>query len=110
MHSQVQRSSCHLASVYNCRLDFELQPLVMSQNLPSAIKSSFSLNSDVHSHYTSQASNFDVPYTRTSLAHKTIKHEGPILWNMLNQHLRVSKNIFICNHDFKSDTLDSYCG
>ena len=43
-------------------------------NLPSAIKSMFTLNSDVHSHFTRQASNFHIPYTRTSLAHKTVKH------------------------------------
>ena len=78
-------------------------------NLPSAIKSMFTLNSDVHSHFTHQASNFHILYTRTSLAHKTIKHKRPTLWNMLNEQLKASKTIYNFKHVFKSVTLEFYC-
>ena len=78
------------------------------KNLPPAIKSICSLNSVVHSHFTRQASNFYIPDTRTLLAHKTIKHEGPMLWNVTNEHPRVFKILFIFNHVFKSGTMETY--
>ena len=73
--------------------------------LPAAIKSIFLLNSVVHSHFTRQASNYHISYTRTSLAHKTIKHEGPMLWNMLKEQLKASKSVFIFKRVFKTEIL-----
>ena len=65
-----------------------------SNNLPYSIKSIFFRNCEIHSYFTRQASNFHIPYTRTSFAHKTVKHEGPMLWNSFTGKLKSSKNIY----------------
>ena len=97
-----------ILKIYRIQLGSLMYQLTCN-NLPSAIKSMFTLNSDVHSHFTRQASNFHIPYTHTSLDHKTITYEGPMLWNMFNKQLKASKTISNFKHVFKSVTLESYC-
>lgn len=77
--------------------------------LPSSINSIFTHNHEIHSHFTRQASNLHIPYTRTSLAYKTVKLEGPKLWNSLNSQLKASKSLSVFKRKFKCTLLNSYC-
>lgn len=78
-------------------------------SLPSSIKSIFTPNCEIHSYFTRQAVHLHIPYTRTSLAYKTIKYEGPKLWNSLNGQLQASKNLFVFKRLFKTTLINSYC-
>lgn len=66
--------------------------------LPSSINSIFTQNHEIHSHF-----------TRTSLAYKTVKLEGPKLWNSLNSQLKASKSLSVFKRKFKCTLLNSYC-
>ena len=76
--------------------------------LPSSINSIFTRNFDIHSYFTRQALHFHLPLTRTSFAQKTIKYEGPKLWNSLNESLRSSANLLTFKRVYKSILLNVY--
>ena len=76
--------------------------------LPSSINSIFTRNFDIHSYFTRQALHFHLPLTRTSFAQKTIKYEGPKLWNSLNESLRSSTNLLTFKRVYKSILLNVY--
>ena len=80
-----------------------------SGTLPSAINAIFIRNFNVHAHFTRQVTHFHLPFIRTSLTKKTIKYEGPRLWNSLTDHLRQSKNLLTFKRNFKSTLLNNYC-
>ena len=61
--------------------------------LPDLFCDMFRMNSTVHSYYTRQASNIHLINPRTVLAHKSIRHRGPDVWNALPQSLREWKKI-----------------
>ena len=56
--------------------------------LPDSFSSMFQSNNAVHSYSTRQASNIHLVNPRSSLAHKSIRHSGPDVWNSLPQHDR----------------------
>ena len=76
--------------------------------LPFSIRSIFVQNTDIHSHYTRQATNYHIPSIRTSFAHKTIKFEGPKLWNSLGDSLKRSGNFSTFKNKYKSILLGKY--
>ena len=76
--------------------------------LPFSIRSIFVQNTDIHSHYTRQATNYHIPSIRTSFAHKTIKFEGPKLWNSLGDSLKRSGNLSTFKNKYKSILLGKY--
>ena len=57
----------------------------------------FQSNNAVHSYSTRQASNIHLVNPRTTLAHKSIRHSGPDVWNSLPQHVRTLQT----PHSFK---------
>ena len=56
--------------------------------LPDSFSSMFQSNNAVHSYSTRQASNIHLVNPRSTLAHKSIRHSGPDVWNSLPQHVR----------------------
>ena len=66
--------------------------------LPDSFSSMFKANNAVHSYSTRQASNIHLVNPRSTLAHKSIRHSGPDVWNSLPQHVRNLQT----KHSFKN--------
>ena len=61
--------------------------------LPMPLSSMFQSNSDVHSYSTRQALDVHLENPRTSLAHKSVRHRGPDVWNSLPQDVRCKNKL-----------------
>ena len=61
--------------------------------LPMPLSSIFQPNSAVHSYSTRQASDVHLENPRTALAHKSIRHRGPDVWNSLPQDVRCKEKL-----------------
>ena len=65
--------------------------------LPESFSSMFQINAKVHSHFTRQVSHIHLNNPLTALAHKSIRHSGPDIWNSLPQRVRDLQKM----HSFK---------
>ena len=61
--------------------------------LPTSLLKCFSLNCNIHSYATRNAANFHMPKVRTSLLHKSIIYQGPVVWNSIPDEIRNSKSL-----------------
>ena len=61
--------------------------------LPMPLSSMFQPNNAVHSYSTRQALNVHLENPRTTLAHKSIRHRGPDVWNSLPQDVRCKEKL-----------------
>ena len=59
-----------------------------SNLLPISFSSMFRRNNDVHTYPTRQAANIHLCNPRTALAHKSVRHNGPDVWNSLSTDTR----------------------
>ena len=61
-----------------------------SFKLPSIFNSYFTHTSSIH-HYATRGfiSDFAMPSTRTKIRQKSIKYQGPFVWNKLAYHLKL---------------------
>ena len=79
-----------------------------NNNLPNFINSMFIRNDQIHHHFTRQCSEFHRSYSRTKLSSKTVKHEGPKLWNTLDSSLKNTANLSLFKRKFKAFLLNKY--
>ena len=78
------------------------------QLLPNSLLEYFTLNCNIHSYLTRNATKFHLPKVRTSLYYKSIFYQGPLIWNSIpddictavsfNVFKRKLKNYFIRNY------------
>ena len=61
--------------------------------LPIPLSSMFQPNSAVHSYATRQALDVHLENPHTALAHKSIRHRGPDVWNSLPQDVRCKRKL-----------------
>ena len=74
--------------------------------IPYSLATIFSRNINVHSYSTRQASHYHIPFTH--LAQKSIKYDGPKLWNSLNTPLTDHNNLNSFKYNFKRYILNNY--
>ena len=56
--------------------------------LPPSFQNFFTYNSNIHSYPTRRSTDFHLNNPRTLLAHKTIRHHGPDIWNSFPDTLK----------------------
>ena len=61
--------------------------------IPTIISSKFCLNSEIHAHNTRQSSTFHIPLIRTSVSKNTVLFKGPLVWNALPPHVKISPTL-----------------
>ena len=77
--------------------------------LPDSFSSMFQSNNAVHSYSTRQASNIHLVNPRTTLAHKSIRHSGPDVWNSLPQHVRTLQTPLSFKRAIKRILISKMC-
>ena len=77
-------------------------------SLPFSLNSLFTRNLDFHTYNTRQAKHLHLPPIRTSLAKKSIKFEGPTLWNALPKHLKSAMNLSVFKRNYRRILLNNY--
>ena len=60
---------------------------------PKCMKEYFSINSDIHSYNTRQASLYHVPNYRNDKCQVSIKYQGPTIWNNIPEDIRNSSSL-----------------
>jgi len=75
--------------------------------LPESFKDFFTLNSDIHSYPTRNSQNFHLVNPRLLIAHTSIRHHGPDLWNTLPDNITSCHNLFAFKARIKKTTAIS---
>ena len=76
--------------------------------LPESFKDFFTLNSDIHSYPTRNSQNFHLVNPRLLIAHTSIRHHGPDLWNTLPDNITSCQNLFAFKAIIKKRLLSVY--
>ena len=76
--------------------------------LPTSLLKYFSLNCNIHSYATRNAANFHMPKVRTSLLHKSIIYQGPVVWNSIPDEIRNSKSLNLFKIKLKNYFIQIY--
>ena len=76
--------------------------------LPASFHDFFTLNSAIHSYPTRNSPNYHLVNPRLLLAHKSIRHHGPDLWNALPDSIKSCKNLFAFKAQMKKRLLSKY--
>ena len=80
-----------------------------SQNqLPSLFRNIYNLNSNIHTYPTRRSSDYHLENPKIILAQKSIRHNGPDIWNTLPTHLRQCSSLFSFKALFKKELLSKY--
>ena len=66
--------------------------------LPLSFQSFFTYNANIHSYPTRRSTDFHLNNPRTLLAHKSIRHHGPDIWNSLPESVKSRTSL----HSFKA--------
>ena len=66
--------------------------------LPRSFQSFFTLNTNIHSYPTRRSADFHLNNPKTLLAHKSIRHHGPDIWNSLPDTVKSRTSL----HSFKA--------
>ena len=82
--------------------------LCYNKILPSCILNYFTLNLTIHSYVTRNAQKFHLPKVRTSLSHKSLLFQGPLLWNSLPDDIRESKSLNVFKMKYKQYLINTY--
>jgi len=77
--------------------------------LPSMFNSYFIYTSSIH-HYSTRSSisGFAMPSVRTKIRQKSIKYQGPLVWNKLLTKIKSSPSVPTFKTKLKQYLLDSY--
>ena len=59
-------------------------------------------------HFTRQSTAFHQPYARTTLTEKSVKHEGPKLWNSLDTSLKKIQSLFLFKRKLITQLISKY--
>ena len=76
--------------------------------LPQSFHNFFTLNSDIHSYPTRISSDFHLINPKLLIAHKSIRHHGPDLWNSLPESIKSSNSIYSFKRLVKKMLLSEY--
>ena len=61
--------------------------------IPTNLLNNFNINSELHTYNTRQSSNFHIPLIRTKVSQNTLIYKGPIIWNGLPSHVKLSPTL-----------------
>ena len=76
-----------------------------SSELPVTFNSMFQLNTSIHKYPTRTCTNVHLNNPKTALAHRSIRHTGPDIWNSLPIDIRSSPTKFILKKRLKNYLL-----
>ena len=76
--------------------------------LPQVFNNFFSFNRNVHSYPTRNRDNIHLNNPRILLAHKSLKHHGPDIWNALPEYLKHSPFLKPFKRKIKENILKQY--
>ena len=82
--------------------------LSVNNLLPSSFINYFSLNSDIHEHFTRISKNIHLIQHRTLVREFSIKIHGPKIWNEVDFEVRNSRTIFAFKKIIKKNLLNAY--
>ena len=68
----------------------------------------FTLNSTIHSYPTRNSPNFHLVNPRLLIAHKSIRHHGPDLWNTLPESIKSFQRLAIFKERLRQHLLSEY--
>ena len=81
-----------------------------SSELPVTFNGMFQLNSSIHKYPTRTSTNVHLNNPKTALAHRSIRHTGPDIWNSLPIDIRSSPTKFILKKRLKNYLLSCAAG
>ena len=81
-----------------------------SSELPVTLNSMFQLNTSIHKYPTRTCTNVHLNNPKTALAHRSIRHTGPDIWNSLPINIRSSPTKFILKKRLKDYLLSCAAG
>ena len=76
--------------------------------LPSAFQNLFHRNTDVHKYPTRHSHDFHLNNPKILLAHKSIRHNGPDIWNALPTVIKECKSLLSFKVLMKKNLLSKY--
>ena len=76
--------------------------------LPKIFDGFFTPNSIVHSYPTRQSSDYHLENPRIILAQRSLKHNGPDIWNSLPPNLKQCTSLYIFKRELKNALLSQY--
>ena len=79
-----------------------------TNSLPRSFENMFHLNAEVHSYPTRQATDVHLCNPKTLLAHKSVRHTGPDIWNKLPSELCNIKSIYSFKKAVKNMLITQY--
>ena len=79
-----------------------------SQNLLPFFGNVFTLNTQIHEHSTRHCSDIHLNNPRLLLAHRSIRHNGPDIWNSLPQQAKQCTTLFSFKAVMKKNLLSQY--
>ena len=79
-----------------------------THNLLPFFHNAFSLNTDVHAYPTRHRNDFHLNNPKLLLAHKSIRHNGPDIWNSLPPHIKQCTSLYSFKANTKKYFLSQY--
>jgi len=79
----------------------------MSNQLPPLFVDYFTLNRDLHNHYTRQSQNIHIFGLKTTVRKYSIKYFGSCLWNSLPMYITTKPSIFSFKKAYKNFLLSA---
>ena len=79
-----------------------------NNQLPISFQNLFALNNTIHSYPTRASANFHLTNPKLIIAHKSIRHYGPDLWNNLSLNAKSCSKLYSFKAFMKRDLLSSY--
>ena len=76
--------------------------------LPHSFKNFFTLNSAIHSYPTRNSPNFHLVNPKLLIAHKSIRHHGPDLWNALPESIKSCNTLYSFKATIKKILISEY--
>ena len=76
--------------------------------LPMSFNNMFRTNQNVHSYSTRRATDIHLHNPLTALAHKSIRHSGPDVWNSLPVEIRNRYSFYSFKHSIKQMLITQY--
>ena len=77
-------------------------------NLPCNFDNYFIFNRTVHDYPTRSSNMYRSCIYKSDLARNTIKYQGPLLWNAIDNTIKTAKSHYIFKRIYKSHLLSNY--
>ena len=66
----------------------------LNNMLPLSFQNFYTMNKTIHSYPTRNSSNFHLVNPKLLIAHKSIRHHGPDLWNSLPESIKICRSLY----------------